>query len=80
MKLMVLNKCISLGEELNIYDLIQSYASMIASVGDSSQKPIMAIENDSCHNCGEIGHHSRNCTKPKRKGKGRGKGGKTRDE
>ena len=31
---------------MNIYDLIQEYASMIASVGDSTPKPVMGIQDD----------------------------------
>ena len=45
------------GDDVNIYDLMQTYASMISSVGDSVQKPIMGVQDDTCHSCGEIGHH-----------------------
>ena len=49
-------------DTINIYDLIQEYASMIASVGDSSPKPVMGVQDDLCHNCGEKGHHANTCT------------------
>ena len=54
---------LSADDDVNIYDLIQTYASMIASVGESTPKPALAIQDDSCHNCGELGHHSHQCTK-----------------
>ena len=47
---------------INIYDLIQEYASMIASVDDSSPKPVMGVQDVLCHNCGEKGHHANTCT------------------
>lgn len=79
------------GDEVNIYDLIQTYASMIASVGDSTGK-IMNVNEDhkdhTCFNCGEKGHHKKDCPKlefgngyeessslPPQRGRGRGKGG-----
>ena len=74
-------------DEVNIYDLIQTYASMTTSVGDSSSQ-VMAIEDDDCHYCGEKGHHAVNCPKKKRdvadgnlqeNGKG-GKGKKRHDK
>ena len=70
-------------DEVNIYDLIQIYASMIASVGDSSHK-VLAIEDQECFNCGEMGHIKKNCPKapsvgPEKGGKG-GKGGKQTKE
>ena len=49
---------LSADDTINIYDLIQEYASMIASVGDSSPKPVMGVQDDLCHNCGEKGHHA----------------------
>ena len=54
---------LSADDDVNIYDLIQTYASMIASVGESTTKPALAIQDDRCHNCGELGHHSHQCTK-----------------
>ena len=53
---------LSADDTINIYDLIQEYASMIASVGDSSPKPVMGVQDDLCHNCGEKGHHANTCT------------------
>ena len=52
-------------DDVNIYDLIQVYATMIASVGDTSNKPVMAVEDDDCHYCGEKGHHEHACPKKK---------------
>ena len=52
-------------DDVNIYDLIQVYATMIASVGDTSNKPVMAVEDDDCHYCGEKGHHEHTCSKKK---------------
>ena len=49
------------GDDVNVYDLIRMYASMISSVGDSIQKPIMGVQDDTCHSCGEIGHHAHQC-------------------
>ena len=70
-------------DDVNIYDLIQTYATMIASVGDSGSK-VLAIEDDLCGYCKEKGHYQRSCPKkqadiaagtyvPKGKG-GNGKG------
>ena len=47
-------------DDVNIYDLIQTYATMIASVGDSSSR-VLAIEDDLCGYCKEKGHYQRNC-------------------
>ena len=61
---------LSQDDTVNIYDLIQEYASMIASVGDSTPKPVMGVQDDNCHNCGEKGHHAHGCPhgdKPKDK-------------
>ena len=66
-------------EEVNIFDLIQTYATMMASVGNGSNSKILAIEDDECHYCHEIGHHANNCPKKKADhaaGGTSGKGGK----
>ena len=34
---------------------------MISSVGDSVQKPIVGVQDDTCHSCGEIGHRAHQC-------------------
>ena len=51
-------------DEVNIYDLIQTYASMIASVGDSASS-VNAVEDDDCHYCHKKGHHENSCHKKK---------------
>ena len=73
-------------DDVNIYDLIQTYATMIASVGDTGK--VLAVEDDHCHYCDELGHHLNDC--PKRAaditsgklvpGRGKGKGGGRRNK
>ena len=65
---------VSAVDDVNIYDPIQTHASMIASVGEPTPKPALAIQNDNCHNCGELGHHSHQCTKDASNSKGKGRG------
>ena len=60
---------LSQDDSVNIYDNIQECASIIASVGDSTPKPIMGVQDDNCHNCGEKGHHAHNCPHEDKKDK-----------
>ena len=59
---------LALVESINIYDLIQIYALKMCSVGESTTKPMMAIQDYLCFNCGEKGHHANTCMKPKKSG------------
>ena len=64
---------LSQDDSVNIYDNIQEYASMIASVGDSTPKPVMGVQDDNCHNCGEKGHHAHSCPHEDKKDKDKDK-------
>ena len=49
-------------DEVNIYDLLQTYATQLSSIGFSGGgNKVLAIEDDECHNCHGKGHHARNC-------------------
>ena len=62
-----------LTEAENKYKSIDDWPGSVTSAQDAA----FLVSETECWNCGETGHYSRDCPKPKRKG-GRGRGGRGR--
>ena len=52
-------------DEVNIYDLLQTYATQMSALGYTGSNQVLVVEDDDCHYCGEKRHHARNCQKKK---------------
>ena len=55
-------------ENLNVFDLIQSYCSDMASMGDNK---LNVVKNVKCTLCKKTGHEKKDCFKAKKGGKGK---------
>ena len=53
-------------DNLNIYDLVQSYCADMAAVGDGKLNSIKAVKSEKrCYKCHELGHIAKECSKNK---------------